>query len=131
MKPYLNEVYNITADNVIISLRLAEKLKLMKACIVGTANRGRKTILKISKNEKIVLYKYRMFAKDNIILTVYQEKNNENVLILSFLHSLITLGTDEKHLPETVKFGNSTTFGVDLLDQMTRKYSTKAYYSRR
>lgn len=126
MKPYFNKGYNITTDNFFTSMRLAEQLKSMKTSIVGTVNRGRKEIPQAIKNDKNALFSSKILAKDDITLTVYQGKKNKNVLLLSSLHSSVTVGTDEKHLPETVKFYNSTKFGVDVLDQMTRKYSTKA-----
>lgn len=31
---------------------------------------------------------------------------------------------------ETIKFYNSTKFGVDVIDQMARKYSVKSKYQR-
>jgi len=42
------------------------------------------------------------------------------------LHSTIDIGTNRKKLPETVQFYNKTKCAVDILDQMARRYSTRA-----
>jgi len=62
---------------------------------------------------------------DGATLTVYHGKVNKNVLLLSTLHSTIDIGTNCKKLPETVQFYNKKC-GVDILDQMARRYSTRA-----
>jgi hypothetical protein len=62
---------------------------------------------------------------DGATLTVYPGKFNKNVLLIT-LHSTIDIETNRKKLPETVKFYNKTKCGVDILDQMARRYSTRA-----
>ena len=62
---------------------------------------------------------------DGATLTVYQRKVNKNVLLLSTLHSTIDIETNRKKLPETVQFYNKTKCGVDILDQMACRYSTR------
>ena len=42
------------------------------------------------------------------------------------MHQSVSIGTDVKKIPETVAFYNSTKFGVDIVDQMARKYTVKA-----
>jgi hypothetical protein len=42
------------------------------------------------------------------------------------MHQSVSIGTDVKKIPETVAFYNSTKFGVDVVDQMARKYTVKA-----
>jgi hypothetical protein len=63
---------------------------------------------------------------DGATLTVYQGKVNKTVLLLSTLHSAMDTGTNRKKLPETVQFYNKTKYGVDIHDQMARRYSTGA-----
>jgi len=63
---------------------------------------------------------------DGATLTVYHGKVNKNVLLLSTLLSTTDIEKNRKKLPETVQFYNKTKFGVDILDQMTRRYSTRA-----
>ena len=42
------------------------------------------------------------------------------------MHATVDTGDDRKSKPETVKFYNFTKFGVDVLDQMARKYTVNA-----
>jgi len=42
----------------------------------------------------------------------------------------ISIASDPKKIPETVAFYNSTNYGVDVVDQMARKYSVKASWRR-
>jgi hypothetical protein len=42
------------------------------------------------------------------------------------LHSTTDIGTNHKKLPETVQFYNKSKCGVYILDQMARRYSTRA-----
>ena len=42
------------------------------------------------------------------------------------MHSTVDIGDDRKSKPETVNFYNSTKFGVDVVDQMARKYTVNA-----
>ena len=42
------------------------------------------------------------------------------------MHAAADTGDDRKSKPETVKFYNSTQFGIDVLDQMARKYTVNA-----
>ena len=60
---------------------------------------------------------------DGATFTVYQGKVNKNVLLLSTLESKTDIGTK---LPKTVQFYNKTKCGVDILDQMAHRYSTRA-----
>src|SRR5882757_9199035 len=59
-------------------------------------------------------------------MTTYRCKKNKNVVLFSTLHPTETLDNTEKKKLETVQFYNSTKFGVDVLDQMARKYSVKS-----
>ena len=42
------------------------------------------------------------------------------------MHATVNTGDDRKSNLETVKFNNSTKFGVDVLDQMAREYTVNA-----
>ena len=42
------------------------------------------------------------------------------------MHATVDTGDVRKSQPEAVKFYNSTKFGVDVLDQMARKYTVNA-----
>jgi hypothetical protein len=45
---------------------------------------------------------------------------------MSTLHSSVAYSGDAKKTPGTITFYNSTKYGVDVVDQMARKYSVKA-----
>ncbi|KAJ8871938.1 hypothetical protein PR048_028278 [Dryococelus australis] len=70
---------------------------------------------------KAPLYDTVVIKNNETTLTMYQGKNNKNLLVLSTLHSNIYIGNVQKHLPETV-------YGVDVPEQMAIKYSVKAAY---
>ena len=50
----------------------------------------------------------------------------KNVLVLSSKHKSVKIEKNGKRLPETVTLYNNTKFGVDVTDQMARKYTVKA-----
>lgn len=126
MEPFLNKGRNITTDNFFTSVQLANRLKRANTSIVGTVNRNRKEIPAEVKHSKAPLYETKFMEHDKCTLTVYQGKKQKNVLILSTMHPSIAIGSTEKKLPETVSFYNNTKYGVDVIDQMARQYTTKA-----
>ena len=69
------------------------------------------------------LYTTKVFKHGGCTLTVHQAKTTKNVLLLTTMHATVD---DRKSKPEIVKFYNSTRFGVDVLDQMARKYTANA-----
>ncbi|KAJ8893459.1 hypothetical protein PR048_006057 [Dryococelus australis] len=126
MTPYLGKSRNVTTDNFFTSMSLAEKLKMQSISLVGTVNRALQEILQSVKTRKAPLYNTIATKNNEATLTVYQGKKNKNVLALSTLHPNISIGNDHEHLPEIVSFYNATKYGVDVLDQMARKYYAKA-----
>ncbi|KAF2897746.1 hypothetical protein ILUMI_08428 [Ignelater luminosus] len=116
-------------DNFFASVKLAEKLAKLNTTIVGTMNRSRREVPELVKSSRGDLYETVLLKtdNDNCILTVYQAKPNKNVLLLSTLHTSVTINTDQKKKkPETVLYYNDTKYGVDVADQMARKYTVKA-----
>ena len=69
-------------------------------------------------------------SDDDILLTVYQGKRKKNVLLLSTLHEDATIADNQKKTPETVKCYNDTKHGVDVVDQMARKYTVRTMTRR-
>ena len=67
-----------------------------------------------------------LFGLHLYTLTVYKCKPNKNVVLLSSLHQSVGVASNPKKIPETMEFYNSTKYGVDVVDQMARKYSVKA-----
>lgn len=128
MQPFLNRGINVTVDNFFTSLQLAKELKAKKTSLVGTVNKARREIPKSLKVLKDKLYETKFLKHEDTgaTLTVYQGKKKKNVMILSTLHPSINIENNEKKTPETVRFYNQTKYGVDIIDQMARKYSVKA-----
>ncbi|XP_049294418.1 uncharacterized protein LOC125769653 [Anopheles funestus] len=124
--PYLNRGRNVTCDNFFTSLKLAKFLKSKKTSLVGTVNKARREVPMCVKKAKENLYFTKAFKSDDVTLTVYQGKTKKNVVLLSSMHRDVRTGNDQKSKPETVSFYNSTKFGVDVVDQMCRKYSVKS-----
>lgn len=124
--PYLDTGRNITMDNFFTSVSLAEKLLARNTTVVGTVNRARRDIPTEVKNARLPLQDSFILKHNDCTLTVYQGKVNKNVLVLSTMHPTVAIGKDKKRLPETISYYNSTKFGVDIADQMARRYSTKA-----
>lgn len=66
------------------------------------------------------------------MLTVYKAKPKTNqtkkkkVLILSSMHNSVQVEENDTRTPETIQLYNSTKFGVDVTDQMSRNYSVKS-----
>ena len=125
-KPYRKTGRNVTTDNFFTWVNLAKTLRQEGISIVGTVNCIRKEIPQKIKKMKEDLYVTKVFKHDGCTLTVYQAKTTKNVLSLSTMHATVDTGDDRKSKPETVKFYNSTKFGVDVLDQAARKYTVNA-----
>lgn len=126
IEPYVNKGRNVTCDNFFTSLVLANYLKSKNTSIVGTVNRARREIPVSVKNAKEELYSTIILKTGDTSLTVYQSKSNKNVLMLSTMHPDVTISNSSKKKPETVLFYNSTKYGVDVVDSMSRKYTVKA-----
>ena len=93
---------------------------------MGTMNKIRREVPKEIRSMKEKLYDCKVFKNDeDFTLTVYQGKPSKNVVILSSIHTDVDVSANEKKTPETVKFYNETKFGVDVVDQMARKYTTR------
>ncbi|GBM98998.1 hypothetical protein AVEN_133370-1 [Araneus ventricosus] len=91
-----------------------------------TVKRTRKEVLESLKLRKEDLYSSTVLKHDNIILKEYQRKKDKIVLLLSSLHPTLEVEFIEEKALEAIKFYNSTKYGVDVLDKMATKYSTKS-----
>lgn len=126
-KPFLGKGRNVTCDNYFTSVNLCKELTKKNTTLVGTVNRARREIPAEVKNLRDTLYTSRVLkADDGTTLTTYQGKEKKNVLVLSSMHDEVAITGGDKKKPETIIFYNETKFGVDVVDQMCRKYSTKA-----
>ena len=131
MSPYLKKGRNVTTDNYFTSVLLANQLKAQGTSLVGTLNRIRREVPKEIRNLNEPLHSSKIYKTEGITLTVYQAKAKKNVLLLSSLHPDVEVDLESvKKTPETVKFYNKTKVGVDIVDQMARKYTTRTCVRR-
>lgn len=126
IEPYYNTGRNLTTDNFFTSLNLVKQMRDAGISCVGTINRSKREVPNSFKKTRDVLYSSKIAKHENITLTSYQGKKNKNVLLLSSLHPTLEISSNEKQKPEVVNFYNATKYGVDVLDQMARKYSVKS-----
>jgi hypothetical protein len=123
----LSKGRNVTTGNFFTSFSLAQTLKAKDTSIVGTISHTRREIPAVLAMERVFLHGTTLLHNgDGATLTVYQGNVNKNVLLLSMLYSKIHIRTNREKLPETVQFYNKSKCWVDTLDQMTRRYSTRA-----
>jgi len=125
VNPYLRKGRNVTTDNFFTSLQLAKYLKSQSTSIVGTMDRKRREVPEIAKKCKEELYHTQVLKESDATLSVYQGKRNKDVLILSTLHPEVSVESGGKKKPESVLCYNETKYGVDVVDQMAKKYSVK------
>jgi len=127
MSPYLNKGRRVTSDNFFTSASLARTLKANNRAILEQLSRIWSELPAILATERAPLHETTLLRNgDGATLTVYQGKVNKNIFLLSTLHSTIDIETNRKTLPETVQFyKKKTNCGVDILDQMIRRYSTR------
>ncbi|KAM3603127.1 uncharacterized protein V6R79_016937 [Siganus canaliculatus] len=129
VEPFLDKGRNITTDNFFTSLKLAEKLISRKTSLVGTMNTKRRK-LPPSVGEVAKLFSTKLLKHDKVVLSIYQCRPKKNVVILSTRHRSVTISKEQKRKPETVTYYNHSKVGVDVLNQMLRKYTVKASTQR-
>ncbi|XP_035735020.1 uncharacterized protein LOC118447313 [Vespa mandarinia] len=129
VEPYTSYGRNITTDNFFISMSLAIKLLTKKITLVGTIRGNKRELLKAAKQMKDNMPRFStlLYKSENCVLTIYKSKPNKRVAVLSSKHKFVKIDKSNKNmLQESIQFYNSTKFGVDMADQMVRKYTVKA-----
>ena len=100
-----------------------------KCSIVGTVRQNRRELPQASKRKQ-QQHKTSLFTCIQtavVTLTSYQCKKQKLVVIMSTLHPDVEIPShnNPKKKPETALFYNKAKAGVDVIDQMARKYSVK------
>lgn len=128
LEPYTMKGRTVTTDNFFTSIPLALKLKSKNTALLGTIRANKRELPKICKLKKDNMERFStlLYQSNRCTLTIYKSKPNKKVLILSTKHKHIKIDKAAKKLPETVSFYNNTKFGVDITDQMARKYTVKS-----
>ena len=130
LKPYHKSGLTIITDNFFTSLELAKRLKKKNMKLVGTIRANRRELppecTKISKSDS--LYKSKHFQHQGILLAIYKCKRDKNVYLLSSKHQFVNISKkgNPKKKSNIIKFYNDNKCGVDVIDQMAKKWSTKA-----
>ena len=125
MRPYLCKRRNVTTDSYFTSMKSFNLLKEKQASLLGTVNKIKREVPLPLRKMKEDLHSYKLYKSGDITLTAYQGKVNKHVLILSTKHKDITIANNAKKTSETVSSYNETKYGVDIVDQMAKKYTCR------
>jgi hypothetical protein len=109
-------------------MSLAKKLLAKRTILVGTIRGNRRELPKTAKLKKDNMTRFStlVYKAEDCVLTIYKGKPSKKVLALSSKHKSVKIANNDKRIPESISFYNKTKFGVDILDQMARKYTVKA-----
>ena len=96
--------------------------------LVGTIRSNRRELPKLAKiaKDKMECFSTIIYKSNNCTLTIYKTKPSKIVIILSTKHKYVKINNDRKRISETVAYYNKTKFGINITDQMARKYSVKS-----
>ena len=132
VEPFTNCRKNITTNNFFTTASLAAKLLANGTSLVGTIRASRRELPALDKMTKdnLKLFSTITYKSNDCTLTIYKSKPRKNVMILSTKHKSVKTKNNRKKTPETISYYNKTKFGVDMVDQMARKYSVKSKCSR-
>ena len=125
MHPYLCKERNVTTDTYFTSLKLANQLKEKQTSLLGAMKKIRREVPLPLRKMKEELHFCKLYKCGDSTLTAHQGKVNKHVLILSTEHNDITIADNAKKTPKTVSSYNETKYGVDVLDQIAKKYTCR------
>ena len=116
---------NICMDNFFTTLPLAKHLLSWNLTIVGTLKKNKPYIPKAMAPSKTREELSTLFAfHEKAMLCSYVPKKNKAVILLSTMHSTMTISDDAKKKPEIILYYNKYKAGVDTMDQMLCRYTT-------
>ena len=119
--------YNMTTDNFFTSVALAKKSEAIATTVVETVRANSKGITKAMTapvkggTNKLTFY---YSDKHHCLFVNYQCKIKKSVCLLLTIHNSPSVDDSAKTKPDVILFYNKNKFGVDVVDQMVRKYST-------
>nr|XP_022906882.1 uncharacterized protein LOC111418576 [Onthophagus taurus] len=124
--PFRGSGRNITMDNYFTTLPLAKHLLSWKLTIVGTLRKNKPYIPKQmaphkSREEYSTLFGFH----EHVTLCSYVPKKNKAVILLSTMHSDAAVNDDGKKKPHMITYYNKYKTGVDTMDQMVTRYTTR------
>jgi hypothetical protein len=135
MKPYYWHGHNVTTDSFFTSLALAKDLHVKRTTLLGTVRWNRRELPKEVHTFQAEMKRFesKLLEEEShtATMTLYKSKPRKAVILFSSQHRVCHVDeTHKKRLPETIASYNGTKHGVDICDQMTRLYTTKAQTRR-
>ncbi|XP_061899254.1 piggyBac transposable element-derived protein 3-like [Entelurus aequoreus] len=123
--------HNITCDNLFTSYRLGDELQKRKLTMLGTVRRNKPELpTEILKMQGRPLHSSIFAFTEKATVVSYCPKRNKNVLVMSTMHTDVSLSTREDMKPQMILDYNSTKGGVDNLDKVTATYSCQRKTAR-
>ena len=122
---------NISLDRYFTSVTLAEWCLERNITIVGTLKSDRKGIPKEMKGvadreEKSTVFCYSEDEKKMLLSYIdKKKKGKKNILALTTMHNQVKLSVDERKKPHALVFYDHTKGGVDVVDLISAKMSTR------
>ena len=122
---------NLFLDRYFTSVALAEWYLERNITIVGTLNSDRKVISKEMKGiadreEKSTAFCYSEDEKAMLLSYIdNNKKENKNIVTLTTIHNQVKFSVDERNKPHTLVFYDHTKGGVDVVDLISAKMSTR------
>ncbi|KAF7401044.1 hypothetical protein HZH66_006228 [Vespula vulgaris] len=128
MLNHLFDVGHVTMENFFTSVSLATKLLAKRITLFTTNRSNRRKFPKLAKStkDKMEHFSTVLYKSNNCTLIIYKSKPTKKVTILSWKHKSIKINNDRKRITETVVYYNKTKFGVNIIDQIARKYNVKS-----
>ena len=126
-----NRRYNITTDNFFTSVHVAALLQSKEITVVRTVRANSKELPKEITTSSKERFSSKFFynANKSCLLVSYRCKLKKDVNLISTMHDAPSTDGTEKRKPLVIHFYNKNKVGVDIFDQMARKYT--AYTSSR
>lgn len=124
--PYKGSGRNITMDNYFTTLPLAKSLLSWNLTIVGTLKKNKAYIPPAMTASKAREELSTVFGfNEKITMCSYVPKKAKVVIMLSSMHKEPKISDSAKKKPEMIEFYNWSKAGVDTMDKMLGRYTTK------
>ena len=125
-RPFLNSGRNITADRFFSSVDVAISLYEKRTTYVGTLTKNKRDIPPALHVKQENFESKFVFGGPRKILTLQsQQVKKKKVYLISSLHHDSKIHEDEKQKSEIQIFYNHAKVGVDVLDEMCKRFSTR------
>lgn len=127
--PFLRSGRNITGDRYFTSFPCAMKLlRDYKLTYLGTLMANKRDIAPVLHQRKAVFDSQFVFGgqEKQCTMVSYQATQTKNVLMLSTLHHNNSVSDEDHKKPIIIMEYNKTKCGVDVVDEMAKRYTTRS-----